>query len=212
MTAVELFGRDQRLDLIAARRALQVRRQGLHIGHMAAQENGLDRIHAIGVIDQGEYLARVAARVVGHGAPQGARFPPAVVGAGIAEAGQHHQRRTEQRQGHRGEVPAWTHQQHVIHGDEDIPEQQPEQRPANIGESFDQVLAFSDKGVRHGRISTRGVTGIRPSNDSSISLQPHESRVIRWMGLLMINHLSASRMPSATYASTREPEPVPIGK
>lgn len=117
-----------------------------------------DRIHlATSVVQQRQHLPGKAAGIVDHRPPQRPRLPPAVVSAAVAKTDQHDQRRTEQGQRHQRQVQFGVEKQHEVDGDGDVPEQQPEQRPAHVTQGLDDQTVFFDDGSFQTETSWRAV-------------------------------------------------------
>ncbi|MNI53995.1 hypothetical protein D3C73_1088580 [compost metagenome] len=101
----------------------QVHAQGMQVSHMPPHELGFYRVQVMGIVDEGKYLPAQAAGAVDHRAPQCPGLPPAIVRTGVAKADKHHQRGTQERQGHQGQLKPVACDQHGVQGDDHVPEQ-----------------------------------------------------------------------------------------
>jgi len=75
----------------------------------------------------------------------------------VSETDQHHHLRAEPGDLHQRQVDLAVEEQHEVHGYGDIPEQQPEQRPAYIAHGLDDQAVFFDDGSFQTETSRRAV-------------------------------------------------------
>ncbi|RMS17277.1 hypothetical protein ALP71_05768 [Pseudomonas coronafaciens pv. garcae] len=148
---VNFLPRQQTVEFRRADIAFQVRAQCAQVSYVTLEQGGLDRVVAVFTfsVDQCQHLAAKAARTVDHRAPQGARFPPAIVGTGIAKADQHDERRAEQGEWHQRKIDTGAFYQHDVYGHGHVPEQKPEQRPANVSYRSCDAQPFFFVRTRH---------------------------------------------------------------